>query len=158
LINCGLFLRVAVLLCAHLERLWHSLSVGRSRSKHDRSRHGCRGAFLQRHAHGRSQGDDEQILRVVNDATLTGRQLIDWLNNCETVHFLHPESAYPTLTDSELVRVCLLGVAGFHPPGPPGHDASPNGAIFELRAGQDAVVDVIGDVDRLRILWDKLPT
>jgi hypothetical protein len=62
------------------------------------------------------------------------------------------------LTDSELVRVCLLGVAGFYPPGPPGHDASPNGAIFELRAGQDAVVDVIGDVDRLRILWDKLPT
>ena len=106
---------------------------------------------------GTVKDDDEQIMNVVNEATLTGAQLIDWLNNRDKVHFLHPKSSFPDLTDAEVVRVCMLEVAGFHPPGPPGHDTSPNGATFVLRVDQDPVLDVVGDLDRMQPLWDKLP-
>jgi hypothetical protein len=95
---------------------------------------------------------------VVSEATLTGAQLIDRLNNREKLHFLHPETAFPGLTDAEVVRVCLFEVAGFHPPGPPGHNSSPNGATFVLRTGQDPVLDVLGDLDGFPPLWDKWPT
>jgi hypothetical protein len=107
---------------------------------------------------GPVKDDDAQIIRVVNEATLTGAQLIDWLNNREKVHFLHPETAFPGLTDAEVVRVCSFEVAGFHPPGPPGHNGSPNGATFVLRTGQHPVLDVLGDLDGFQPLWDKLPT
>jgi hypothetical protein len=62
---------------------------------------------------GPVKDDDEQIFRVASEATLTGAQLIDWLNNREKVHFLHPETAFPGLNDAEVVRVCLFEVAGF---------------------------------------------
>jgi hypothetical protein len=107
---------------------------------------------------GTVKDNDEQIIKVVKEATLTGAQLIDWLTNREKVHALHPESAFPNLTDAEVVRVCLFAVAGFHPPGPPGHNTSPNGATFVLRADHDPVLDVLGDLDGFQPLWDKLPT
>jgi hypothetical protein len=74
------------------------------------------------------------------------------------VHFLHPETAFPGLTDAEVVRVCLFDVAGFHPSGPPGHNGSPKGATFVLRTDQDPVLDVLGDLAKIQPLWDTLPT
>jgi hypothetical protein len=106
---------------------------------------------------GSVENDDEEILKVAGEATLSGAQLIDWLNTREEVHSADSASRFPDLTDDEAVEVCMFRVAGFHPPGPPGHDGFPNGATFVLRLDHDPVVDVLGDLDGLQPLWDKLP-
>jgi hypothetical protein len=105
---------------------------------------------------GTVENDDAEFLEVMGEATLSGAQLVDWLNTRGEMHAVDEASKFSGLTDKEVVEVCMFKVAGFSPPGPVSGDV-PNGATFVLRVDHDPVLDAIGNLDRMQPMWDKLP-